>query len=569
MLLAAAFLLVAGGPSSEAASKKSRRPRKAAPRSVSPKSPAKASTPPAAPAPKPLPAARPPKPRRPRETPRIRRIRVVRRDIFDTHIPDEDKKVFRLVNALHVTTKESAIRAQLLFKEGDIYNADLAKESERAVRGILRLRNVRVTPVPVDAGTVDLLVSAQETWTTEPVFSLSGVGANLNLKAGVRERNLLGFGKKASLFYRKTDGIISREVSYEDPALLGTPLAMDAEYQDREDGTLRFLSLRKPFRSSITPWFAGGEFTDDKSELRQLDNLGNDVGLVRSELWEAGGSAAVSAWSTTKVIRRPGLGYKKRKESTEVILGTAAARSDLYHIFSVQWGWERVRFLTVNHIDQYDRDEDFTLGPSLNFSAGFSRHKWVRGSENANFFEGRFVQGRTFGLSHFGQFTLTGKGKYQTERWRAAVAGAELKYFNHFQPRQTLALHLGWETIVNPGPADQLLLGGDTGLRAYKVNQFAGNKKLLLNAENRFFVIDDILSFMSLGAVVFGDAGYVWAAGRSPRMKDVKADFGTGLRFYLNRTSVGHVLRLDVAYAAKRVKEQERIVLSFGSSHAF
>lgn len=516
----------------------------------------------------------PPKPKRERKPrgsarSRIRRIRVVRRDIFDTRLPDEDKKIFRLVNSLHFSTKESAIRAQMLLKEGDIYNADLAKESERAIRGILRLRNVKVTPVPIGGGTVDVLVTTQETWTTEPVFSATGVGSNLNLKAGLRERNVLGYGKRGSYFYRKTDGIISRELTYEDPAVLGTPLVMDGEYEDREDGSVRAISLAKPFRSSITPWSLSGDYTDDKREVKSLDNLGVEVAKLLQETRTAGATLGVSAWSTTRRVRRPMVGYRRLQERSSVISGTATATADLYHIFNAGFQWEHVNFLTVDHIDQYDRDEDFALGPALTFTGGAARKDWNRQSKNANFFKGEFTKGRTLGPSHFGLFKMTGDAKYQKERWRAATITADTNYYNHFQPRQTLALHLGYAAIVNPGPTDQILLGGDTGLRAYKINQFAGNKKLVANAENRFFIIDDVLRIMSMGAVVFADAGYVWGAGKNIRMKDVKADFGTGLRFYLNRTSVGHVLRLDLAYAAKRVQDQERIVLSFGSEHAF
>src|SRR5512141_123853 len=169
-------------------------------------------------------AKRPPRVKRPRAGRAelvIRRVRVVRRDIFDTHLRAENKLIYRMINSLHFTTKESAIRGQLLLKEGDRYDADLANESERALRGILLLKDVRVTPIPINERTVDLLVVTHDTWTTEPVIGLTGVGQTLNLKAGIRERNLLGYGKNTSYFYRKTDGIITRTFSYDDPLFLG------------------------------------------------------------------------------------------------------------------------------------------------------------------------------------------------------------------------------------------------------------------------------------------------------------------------------------------------------------
>ena len=65
------------------------------------------------------------------------------------------------------------------------------------------------------------------------------------------------------------------------------------------------------------------------------------------------------------------------------------------------------------------------------------------------------------------------------------------------------------------------------------------------------------------------DAGYVWAPGKVMRLDDVKADVGAGLRVYLSRTSLGHVLSFDLSYALKRVGQQKRLVFTFEASQAF
>jgi len=522
---------------------------------------------------RPKPAPEPPRPRRHHARNRtalvIRRIRIIRRDIFDTRLSSENKLPYRAVNHLHFITKESVVRGQLLLKEGDRYDADLAKESERALRNILHLRNVRVIPLPVNQKTVDLLVTVQDTWTTEPQFGVSSVGSNVNMKAGLWEGNLLGYGKTASYYYRKTDGIISRTYSYDDPRLFNTSLVMSGKFADREDGTQRFLSIDKPFTSSITPWSFGGHFKNDSLQEKVLDNLGNETGRLWANSKDAGGAAAISAWSTTRKIRRPGVGYRRMDDKTTDQATGKVLQHDIYHVFETGVDLERVRFLTVNHINQYDRDEDFNLGPAFNLTAGAARKKWVPTSDNADFLSGQLNRGMSFGPSHFGLFTSQGKGKLEEGVWRAADVKADVYYYNHFQPRQTLACHAGWEGIANPGPGDQLYLGGDTGLRAYKINQFAGNKKLLANAEDRFFVLDDVMKFASLGGVVFTDTGYVWAPGKNIRLNDVKANVGAGLRIYLTRTGLGHVLRFDLSYALKRVGEQKRLVFIFGTSQAF
>ena len=46
-------------------------------------------------------------------------------------------------------------------------------------------------------------------------------------------------------------------------------------------------------------------------------------------------------------------------------------------------------------------------------------------------------------------------------------------------------------------------------------------------------------------------------------------DVGAGLRFHLTRTSLGHVLRLDLGYALEERRRGDRLVVTFGSDQAF
>src|SRR5262245_30066007 len=43
-------------------------------------------------------------------------------DVFDPEDPQEDRRLFRLANRLHRTTRESVIAGQLLFRPGDRYS---------------------------------------------------------------------------------------------------------------------------------------------------------------------------------------------------------------------------------------------------------------------------------------------------------------------------------------------------------------------------------------------------------------------------------------------------------------
>jgi hypothetical protein len=497
---------------------------------------------------------------------KVRRIRIVSKDIFDTSRPSENEQFYRLVNKLHISTKEHIIRREMLLREGDVYVPRLKRESERALRRILRLRRVKITTIPIDRNRVDLLVETQETWSTEPTVSLQGVGEDLSGKVGLRERNLFGLGKEASFFYKKDTGKITRSYSYGDPNVLGTRLRLDMNYDQKEEGVGRLLSIERPFYSTITPWSAGVKGVSNAEDLLFFDG-GRETQRFHHRDREFAAFYAKSVGSTPKSVRRAGVGYRyleDRLESNADVL----LKDKLYHVAEAGFQAERVDFLSVDHIKLYDREEDFNMGPSLDVTYGHAG-KWADRAAQASFVKLKAFAGRDKGVSHFDLATLEADGRYEDGGWRSSRARADYEYYNHFSPRQTFAFHLAGEYLANPDPSEQVLLGGDRGLRGYQLNQFAGNKLALVNFENRFFIVEEVWKLLGLGSVIFLDAGYVWDENEKVNLGDLKMDVGAGLRFHISRSSFGNVLRLDFAYAVHEIPGESRFVVTFGSSQAF
>ncbi|MBL0058493.1 MAG: BamA/TamA family outer membrane protein [Elusimicrobia bacterium] len=499
---------------------------------------------------------------------RIARIYVIRRQIFDVSIPSENKMGYRAVNHLHITTQERTVREQLLFNEGDLFNPELARETERALRQILRLRDVRVKAVPVGGGRVDVLVESQDTWSTEILLSMSGTGSETNYLLGARERNALGLGKKVGFLYKKDTDLISRTFSYDDPALLGTRLRLAGNYQDTADGSSRFLSLERPFYSSLTRYSVKTQGSYDKSDTIVYQD-GKEVDRYTQENRKLGGGVGFSLGSTTRRIRRLGLGYSYQHNRLDAAGSAATAgQDDVYHLIGPSMEWQQVDFITEDHIRQYTREEDFNLGFSLKGNVGVSQSRWVPGAANATMPQGTLTQGRLWGPGNLGLVTFQGNGRYENG-WQDTETKIDLEYYNHFLPWSTWAGHLAWDQVLHPAEDTQLLLGGDTGLRGYPVNQFAGNRLFLANLENRLFFVPEVLNFFGVGAVVFGDAGYAWPRGQAVRFEDLRADYGAGLRIHLTRASLGQVLRLDLAWPTRANNGNRSPVWTFGTSQVF
>ena len=64
----------------------------------------------------------------------IGEIRIVIGDVFDTSVEGESGWLYRTANKLHINTRESVVRDQLLFKPGQPYRHRVVLETERLLR---------------------------------------------------------------------------------------------------------------------------------------------------------------------------------------------------------------------------------------------------------------------------------------------------------------------------------------------------------------------------------------------------------------------------------------------------
>jgi hemolysin activation/secretion protein len=116
----------------------------------------------------------------------------------------------------------------------------------------------------------------------------------------------------------------------------------------------------------------------------------------------------------------------------------------------------------------------------------------------------------------------------------------------------------------------QIFLDSAAGLRGYRLYAFEGDRRVLVNLEQRFFSGRQLFGLISPGAVVFVDAGLVGGPGQPLRLGQVKADAGVGLRFGMSWAPLVNVFRLDAAYAFQPDPAGHRgWLVSFAAGQAF
>ena len=125
--------------------------------------------------------------------------------------------------------------------------------------------------------------------------------------------------------------------------------------------------------------------------------------------------------------------------------------------------------------------------------------------------------------------------------------GGELRYFLPTLGRHRLQIALRVDAAWNLDPERQLLLGGDNGLRGYPRRFLDGDRRFLLNVEQRFYTHWELFNLIHAGAAVFMDAGNAWYAGGADSPGLLK-NVGLGLRLSSSRSAKGAMVHLDVAY---------------------
>lgn len=509
----------------------------------------------------------------------VRHIDVEIKNIFDPSVPGEDNWLFRLANRLHIQTKPSVIRRELLVYPGDWTDLERVAESERNLRALPFIKYAAIEQTPTDDGRVDLRVKTEDTWTTQPQFNISSQGNQTTYSTGFEELNLLGYGKDVSYFYTKNSNGINHQVGYNDPLFLNTRMNLTSSFQASTTGNAQDVNLAYPFYSLATRE-AGGVAVDHTLGLQKVYQSGQLISQYDQSylnlnpfygLWVNNDPLNVvrlqANYRYTETISRP---------QSLTLPGTLPVNKALSGpILSA--AYLQSNYIKDTFDDKAGRVEDFNLGHQSNIGVGYAARD-LGGTENsvpfsANDAVGFGGNGTWFGLASYG---MSSRYRLYTEGQTAGrlfntIYFANFNYYRHLTDvfPMTGVVHLESAYLQNPDTSDVLALGGNSGLRGYPNNSFTGNKSLLVNVEDRFFASQEFLHVAYMGGAVFCDAGEIQPQGLAFDGKDLHADVGVGMRFGISRSAAGTVFRVDLAYAVGPVQQSNRWVLSISTSQAF
>ena len=500
--------------------------------------------------------------------PRVGTIRVTRENVFGpATTPNPDRFPYSWGNAFHVVTRESVVRDALLFEEGDPFDLELVRESERLLRRRPYFRRVRVTPLePVD-GVVDVLVETEDVWTTSVQLSYGRAGGEDYYTVGVLERNLFGFGTRLGAFISQDLDRFVRGVTFADQQLFGSRWDLFSGYGRDEKGEEWEVDLERPFFSARTRHSEGGAIHRKQDEGR-LFRGGDEAVKFDHEEEEIRLFAAFAAVNRPSVAVRITAAHERTTDEVSnvrtILPGFAPLESREIRAGLIGVDVEQVNYTTERGVLTFDRDEDINLGWRFILEGGPSLAAW---GATRDAWLGRLYLAKTWRLGRVALWSASARiwGRSESSAVRNGIAHLRSNLTFVRWRRKNTAFFL---TDVQLGrrldPERQFLLGGENGLRGYAVRQFEGTKKALVVLENRRDVAYDWLNLIHVGWAAFVDAGSAWSEDQRFRFRDVKGDAGVGIRFAPSRSVDPSLIRADVAYAFSDNTTSDRWFLNIG-----
>ena len=482
----------------------------------------------------------------------VGKVLIDNQNIFNLEDPKDNKSLFRLANRLHHKTRPGVIRKVLLFKSGDRYQRRLLDESERILRAQSYFYDAWIRPVSYHDGRVDVRVTTRDVWTLNPGFNYSRSGGTNSVGFQIEDISVLGTGIDVKVYHSVNIDRTATGIQYIDQHAFGSWNAVALNFANQSDGYLREFSIQNPFYALDTRWAAGTYGIDDL----QTDSLW-DRGQIIDQFQDAHrGAQLYLGWSAglqdNGWVRRwtTGVTYDEHVFGpTPAWTGPIVIPEDRRFLYPwVQFDLLEDDFSRLWNHDQIARTEDFYLGRALSARVGYADAA-LGSSQSALLFQSSASAGlRGAGTSTL-RFFWDFAGRVTDGVLANAVMDGSIRYYLE-QSRNWLFFTTfvgtkGWNLDLD----NQILLGGDNGLRGYPLRYQDGTARALLTLEQRYFTDWYPFRLFRVGGAIFFDTGRVWG---SPPLAapnyGLLSDAGFGLRLGNARSGLGAVVHVDLAF---------------------
>lgn len=527
---------------------------------------------------------------------RISSVFIDNHSVFDLSDPDLASRfdwAYRLANSLHPATRENVIRRELLFREGDCYDIETLRDSERLLRALRFIAAVDIFGVRQPDGTVHVIVDTRDEWSLRVEPEVGGGDRSGLTGVRVGEDNLFGTGTHLSAFYLNDQEEQVYGGSFFTPQLLGTRWDAALDVGRTPVGSLVQQSFSYPFVGEAGRWGFREAFQlheryfeyasrDGDGRLRRIwfpeRRVAADIGLAlrlghdrfnRTVV----GAAIAGEWVTYPDDPLPRFADPELADSVPF---TGGMRRDTLRsvraLFMV--GQRNVYYLRGRRLDTVNGTEDVRLGVETELAVGPSipglTHRQDLAVDMVLHAGGELFGGSLAG----GQILLEARRDYRaragdpewTDVFGQLNLWAYLRESDDSPHVLVAALNAagGWHDTL----PFQLTLGRRAGLRGFPTHLYPGARRVVATLEHRSYLGWPFPELFDTGAAAFIDAGKIWA-GSAPygETSPLRANLGVGLRLAFPPGS-RQTLRLDLGVPIGSGAGLRRAVFSAGIGQA-
>jgi predicted dienelactone hydrolase len=482
---------------------------------------------------------------------RIGKISVHTAPVFSSEEASQGG-LYRAVDLVAIKTPDALIRRFLLFREGDEFSQSKLTESERNLRAFDFLKTVSITTGQPHDGVVDVDVTTQDAFSTNVDVEFSNDGGRSLYTFAVTQLDLFGRGDALGVHTEQGRERRLNSIEFVDPATFGRYWNGDALLAKNSDGNEERLAIGRPLFSSSTH-FTTSALTDHLLQTARVYQNAAIASQFRQEHRQlsflVGPALQTGAAGNTRVLA----GFDFLTDSFAPLFGIAP---DDRRFRFAQLGVDSTQFTLIkeDHVDFGLKEQDFNLGMHASADISRSTQKVWRFRTDNSF--GYRLGAHSFVVTHLLGTTRAGSTNRNTI-WSDDTR-LVLKFPTAYPMTFVTRLRLDYGSHLDRDV--QFFADGQNGLRAYPNFAFEGNRRVLLNAEQRFFLGRELWQVVEPGAAIFADVA---------RLRGTRSDIGGGLRFFIPRYE-STVIRVDAAYALNDSPISKRgLVIAVATTQAF
>jgi hypothetical protein len=431
-------------------------------------------------------------------------------------------------------TKDRLIREYLLFEAGQPLDPFLLADSERMLRELDFINDVRINLVPLMGEKDDSVVVIVETRDKWP-FGITGDLKDVNrYDLNLYFSNIGGYGVRLDnkLKYR---GDMEPNAGYQGRLrkenIRGSFINMFLLYEDSWQVLSRMAALQRELIHPGIRWVGGGswEYTD----LR--DNGGIPRKYQLGDYW-VGHAIPLNKKRSTEQSARPMLIPAVRYRKIDYLEAPyASADTNTAYLDTRDYlggvTYQRFKNFKTSYLFKMGETEDFPSGFTAKLSGGYQdRQVYDRVS---GFLQAAYVKVRPHGSITMAGVDLGGYfHKNRIEDGSLNVIGAHYtRLMGGGRFRHRIYARAGYTLAFQRNGGEALVLGNITGLRGLDDNKILGNQRLVINLESRVFTPWSVMGFRFM---LFGYADVGAVGGERDPIVQKKIYSSLGLGFRIN-----------------------------------